>query len=202
MTNGGGSSVVRVRGSDGRILETWTGAVSPFGILTAMGRVFATGFTNPGNLYRIDPSQPAGAVTTVASNLGNASAGIAFDGARIWVANPGGASVSIVTPGASLPWTVTTVTTGFSGPFWIVWDGANMWAVESNFLRVERLDANGAILQTVTIPGPLGPVFDGTNLWIPGATNNTLTVLRASTGAILATLTGNGLDFPETAAFD
>src|SRR6185295_8836097 len=71
-------TVSRVRGSDGKLLETWTGAGSAFGVLVAMGRVFATSnFASPGNLYRIDPSQPAGAVTTVSSSLGNLPYGIA-----------------------------------------------------------------------------------------------------------------------------
>jgi hypothetical protein len=44
-------------------------------------------------------------------------------------------------------------------------------------------------------------VFDGVNLWVPTLTQS-LTVVRAATGAVLATITGNGLDFPTAAAFD
>src|SRR5262249_18522891 len=111
VTNEDDATISRVRGSDGKLLETWTGAANVFGVLSAMGRVFATGALLTGALYRIDPSQAAGAVTTVASNLGNGPLSIAFDGSRIWTSNQG--SVSIVTPGASIPWTATTVTTGF-----------------------------------------------------------------------------------------
>ena len=103
------ASVSRVRASDGKLLETWTGAGAGEGVLVAMGRVFITGALSPnGLLYRIDPAQPAGVVTTLATNLGGTPEGIAFDGSRIWTANDQ-ASVSLVTPGASLPWTVTTV---------------------------------------------------------------------------------------------
>src|SRR5262245_8578210 len=112
--NVGADSVQRVRASDGRLLETWTGASRAFGILVAMGRVFVSGNNNPGQLYRIDPSQPAGSVTTVATDLGAATVDLAFDGARIWSENTSPGSVSIVRPGATLPWTVTTVATGFS----------------------------------------------------------------------------------------
>lgn len=62
-------TVSRVRGSDGKLLETWAGASNAFGVLCAMGKVFITG--SPGNLYQIDPTQPAGAVTTLTSSLGN-----------------------------------------------------------------------------------------------------------------------------------
>src|SRR5207344_2210792 len=57
--------VQRVRAGDGRLLETWTGAAGVTGLVAVPAGVFATSGTGPGRLYRIDPSQPAGAVTTV-----------------------------------------------------------------------------------------------------------------------------------------
>src|SRR5215471_9916655 len=123
-------AVARVRASDGKLLDTWTGAPSAYGVLVAMGRVFVTGAANPGVLYHIDPSQPAGAAAAVASNLGNGAGAIAFDGTRIWTANQGG-SVSLVTPGNSPPWTVTTVAAGFAGPAGALYDGANVWVTDS-----------------------------------------------------------------------
>lgn len=81
------SSVSRVRASDGKLLETWTSAVSPVAVLVAMGRVFVTGTTNPGRLYMIDPKAAAGAVTLVTGALGSDPLGIAFDGSRIWTVN-------------------------------------------------------------------------------------------------------------------
>ena len=170
VANGFGSSVSRVRASDGKLLETWTGAPNPTGVLVAMGKVFVNGDTAPGSLYRIDPSQPAGAVTTVASNLGNQPIGIAFDGARIWTANSVGTSVSIVTPGATIPWTVTTVTTGFFSPTGMLYDGANIWVADEIGATLLKLDASGAILQTVTVGGfPFYPAFDGGNIWMPNS---------------------------------
>jgi hypothetical protein len=47
----------------------------------------------------------------------------------------------------------------------------------------------------------LNPVFDGTNIWVPASVDR-LFVVRASNGTVLATLTGNGLSGPTTAAFD
>jgi hypothetical protein len=124
-------SVTRVRASDGKSLETWTGADVASGVLVAMGKVLVTGDTNPAALYMIDPAQPAGAVTTVTSNLGAGPLGIAFDGARIWTANTSG-SVSIVTPGATTPWAVTTVSGDFDSPIGILFDGANIWVTDRN----------------------------------------------------------------------
>src|SRR5262245_45863579 len=86
VANNSFGTISRVRASDGRLLETWTGATSAYGIIAAMGRILVAGQTFPsGKLYQIDPSQPAGAVTVVASTLGGSSRGVAFDGARVWV---------------------------------------------------------------------------------------------------------------------
>ena len=66
-----------------------------------------------------------------------------------------------------------------------------------------KLNPSGGILQTVTVgPQPFYPVFDGTNIWVPNVVSSSVTVVRASNGVILATLTGNGLSSPSTAAFD
>jgi DNA-binding beta-propeller fold protein YncE len=138
----------------------------------------------------------------VATNLGNNPTGITFDGARVWTVNDN--SVSIVTPGASIPWTVTTVTVGFSpGMAGAVYDGASVWVTDFDGGKLDKLDANGAILQTVTVQtNPALPVFDGTNIWVPNIASNSVSVVRASNGAVLTTLTGNGLNAPTAAAFD
>ena len=48
VANVGDNTVSRVRASDGKLLETWTGATSAYGIRGAMGRILVTGFLNPG----------------------------------------------------------------------------------------------------------------------------------------------------------
>jgi S-layer homology domain len=208
----GGSVVYRVRASDGKLLETWTNATSARSVVAAMGRVFVVGNTSiasPGGassdgvLYMIDPAQPPGPVTTVATGLGDNAAGLAFDGGRFWITNPlgpGGSSVSIVTPGPTAPWPVTTVTTGFSLPIGIVFDGSNTWVADVLAGDLLRLDANGAILQAVHTGTSQYIAFDGANIWVPGP--GTVTVVQAATGAILATLTGNGVQGGNAAAFD
>ena len=194
-------TISRVHGSDGKLLQTWTGAAEAIGMLSAMGKVFATGNTNPGALYRIDPSQPAGGVTTVASDLGIGPFGMTYDGSRIWTTGNG--SLSIVTPGAAIPWTTTTVTTGFDRLNGMLYDGANVWATNGNPPALLKLDSAGAILQTVTLGGSVQlPIFDGSNIWVPNFNISTVSVVRASNGVVLATLTGNGLNQPYAAAFD
>jgi hypothetical protein len=101
------------------------------------------------------------------------------------------------------PVTVTTVTAGFTAPYGILYDGANMWVTDYVAGSLFKLDSNGAIIQHINVGfTPSFPVFDGTNIWVPKFNSDTVTVVRASTGAVLATLTGNGLSGPATAAFD
>jgi hypothetical protein len=199
-----GNSVLRLRGTDGAILGTWS-ANFPSSMLVAMGRVFTAG---NGFLKRIDPTQPPGPATVVSSPLGINSIGTAYDGRRIWTANfgmtvfgnPGG--VSIVTPGATIPWTVTTKTAGFQSVSGLVYDGSNVWAADYDASTLLKLDSSGAVLQTVpTGARPFQPVFDGANIWVP-SDSGTLTVVRASSGAVLQNLTGNGMDSSVSAAFD
>jgi hypothetical protein len=177
-----------VRASDGKLLETWTGAVGAFGVLAAMGRIFVCGSGLDGNLYMIDPREPAGLVTTVSDSIGDLPRSIAFDGKRLWTANLGGVgSVSIITPGPTLPWEVTVVSNGFVGPSGILFDGSNIWVTDQDN-TIKRLDSNGMILQVVELASATAgfPTFDGVNIWVP--TTGTLTVVRAATGSIIATL--------------
>jgi hypothetical protein len=190
--------VNRVRASDGKLLGTWTGADNCENVLVALGKVFVPASTSPGKLYRVDPTLPAGAVTTVASTIGNTPKGISFDGTKIWTANAGG-SVSWVTP----PGFAVATIAGFQSPRGIFFDGTNIWVTDYNAGTLLKLDNAAAVLQTVTVgTHPTHPVFDGTNIWVPNEGSASVSVVRASSASVLATLTGNGINAPLQAAFD
>ena len=154
VTNSNDATVSRVHGDDGRLLETWTGASIPFAVTVALGRVLVTGFTSPGQLYRIDPTQAAGAVTVVASTLGDKPQGIAFDGLFFWTANFNG-TVSRITPSAGTFWPVVT-TPGFGSVMGVLYDGANIWVTDHSAGTLLKLDGTAGVLQTVTLGGEPG----------------------------------------------
>jgi DNA-binding beta-propeller fold protein YncE len=84
-----------------------------------------------------------------------------------------------------------------------VYDGANIWITDQTANTLLKLDGGGAVLQTVTVgTNPAVPIFDGTNIWVPNYVSNSLSVVRAASGTVLATLTGNGMNHPRAAAFD
>jgi DNA-binding beta-propeller fold protein YncE len=198
-------TAIEVQASTGKILGTWTGNTNSRGILVAAGKIFIAGDTSPGSLYVIDPTQPPGVVTTAASNLGDNPATIAFDGTHVWTAN-NNASVSIITPQATTPYPVTTVTTGFVDPAGMLYDGAHIWVTDIAANTLLKLDPAGAILQTVTVgSGPGVPVFDGANIWVPNTGDDSISVVQASTGNVVATISANAsnlLSTPIAASFD
>jgi hypothetical protein len=204
VANTGSATVSRVRASDGSLLGTWTGVPGPRGVLVAMGKVFVTSSTNPGGLYEIDPTGVPGAAISVTSDLGAASAGLAFDGASIWVANYGtGSGTGSVSRVIVNPLSITTFTTGFNQPIGVLFDGANIWVTDAGDNTLKKLDTSGVIVQTVTVGlYPTVAVFDASNIWVPNLVSNSITVVRARDGMVLATLTGNGLNLPHKAAFD
>jgi hypothetical protein len=198
-----GDQVVQVQASTGAVLGTWTGATSAAAVLVAAGKVFVLGVGS--KLYVIDATQPPGAVTVATTDLGNGAYGIAFDGTNIWTANVGfPGSVSIITPQS--PYTVTTITTGFTNPIGILYDGANIWVTDETAGKLFKLDPTGTIVQTVTVGSfPEHPAFEGTNIWVPNQTSNSISVVQASTGNVVATISadgGNQLNAPTGASFD
>jgi hypothetical protein len=207
VSRGASGQVVQVQASTGRILGSWTGATNSRRIVAAAGKVYvvAAPANQPGALYFLDPTQAPGAMTLAAGNLGNDATGLAFDGSRLWTANLTG-SVSIITPQASPPYPVTTVSTGFTSPAAVLYDGSNIWVTDSVANKLFKLNASGAIIQTVNVGQlPWQPTFDGTNIWVPNHTDGSITVVQASTGAVVATITPdptNLLNFPLGASFD
>jgi DNA-binding beta-propeller fold protein YncE len=166
--------------------------------------------TEPGTLYVIDPTKAPGTVTTAATNLGDGPVDITFDGTHLWTANFFDGSVSIITPQVATPYppgnTHTVTAPEFVEPNGILYDGAHIWMTDSGAGKLFELDASGNILLNLSIgTDPQKPVFDGTNIWVPGGAADLITVVQASTGNVVATIatdTANKLDNPLAASFD
>ena len=174
VANGQGGSVTRVRASDGSVLGTWTGGSLTYGILVAMGRIFATG--QNGTLYRIVRACRRGGHDR-ASNLGtfnwhHVRRRSHLDGQRRrrrfdrdWRA----------IPGRSRP------TAGLGPVWWAPYERFERLGYGTQQQQLHKLDVNGGILQTVTVEGPSWPVYDGTNIWVPNVGANSVSVVKAST---------------------
>ena len=210
VANWFGGSVTQLEARTGKIVGTWTGAPSGLGILAAAGRVFVVANTNPGQLYVLDPTLPAGPMTAATSGFGNSPVLLAWDGARLWAVNSGASGgVTIITVQPTLPYPTTTVTAGLGALAGIAYDGKNIWVADASANAIHKLDAAGSILQTVAlgIP-PTHLTYDGANLWVTSFSpnpNGSLVVVQASSGSIVATIAGdasNGIKGPQKPAFD
>ena len=208
VANSANAMVERISATDGQVSALYGGATNAQGVLLAKGLVFVTGNQIPGVLYTVDPTELLGGQATKVSNtLGNYPNGIAFDGGRVWTANagfPGQGSVSVISWDSFGNAQVSTVTAGFSHLYGMLFDGANIWVTDTGDSTLKKLSPfDASVEQTISVGlQPRNPVFDGTNIWVPNQNSNSVTVVRASTGAVLATLVDPGMNNPQTAAFD
>lgn len=213
VSNTAANTVTQVSARTGTVLGTWTGNPAGGSVMAAAGRVFGVSLTSPGAIYMIDPTQAPGTMTLAATGVGNRPVNLAFDGARLWATsfpNPatGNGGVSIVTVQATTPYPVTHVSTGLGDLVGIAYDGKNIWVADRTANSLHKLDSNGAILQSVPLGlRPIHLLYDGANLWVthgipaPGS----VTVVQASTGAIVANIPGdatNGINTPQRPSFD
>lgn len=209
------NEVYEIGTAHGAIVHSFTGVTSANAVLIANGFVYAVGGTAPGRLYNMNPGGGFGsfysAATLMSSALGNGPQGIAYDGQRIWTANSAG-SVSIVTLTniGDIVASVQTASAGFASPTGIIFDGSSIWITDT-IGKLMRLNSNGTVAQSITVGlTPAYPIFDGTNIWVPNFDSNSVTVVRVrdtsggplATAIVLATLSGNGLNQPVSAAFD
>jgi uncharacterized protein (TIGR03437 family) len=132
--------------------------------------------------------------------VGESPQGIVFDGANIWVANNGSATVTklLASTGAS----VASYTVG-TNPYGLVFDGINIWVTNNGSGTVTELVASsGTVVGTYTVGGaPEGIVFDGTNIWVANNGTDNVTQLLASNGTTVGTWTTGGSG-PHGIAFD
>jgi hypothetical protein len=195
------TQVVEVQASTGIILGTWA-IPNATGVRVALGSVLVAS-ASPSYLYALNPMSPGS--SNVSGPIGGAQPiGVAFDGINVWMANRGPpGSVSILD---AFDFSGTTVATGFNAPYGILYDGAHIWVTDTGAGTLLKLDPVGNILQTVTVGTLPGfPVFDGANIWVPNYTDDSITVVQASTGNVVATITldaSNQLDGPNGASFD
>jgi hypothetical protein len=203
VPNSGAGTVSRIRGSDGQVKATWTGASNAAAALVALGRVFVIGsVASTGKLYSINPATQTGTtVTTVITDLGDVPQEMTFDGTRIWTTNLN--SISIIDTSTWIA-TKRTITAAYG----IAFDGSNVWITSASGNGIKKLDSAGNVLQTVvTGESPARMVFDGNNIWVTDNSDDSLSVVRVSDGVVVKKFNAangnqNGLSIPQGVAFD
>jgi YVTN family beta-propeller protein len=175
-------------------------------VLVAHGRVFMAG---PVAQF-IVPIRPKWAEPFTETSQGSfvpyRPAKLAFDGRMLWTANTLDNSISrLVMFNGTL--TFANTLTGFIEPTDVAYDGSYIWVAEAGGAnRLRKLDTNGMPLQTVAVGvNPTSITYDGANLWVTNADSNSITVISAASGTVIATIASNisnALMQPAHAAFD
>ena len=127
------------------------------GILVANGRLVVVDPIAQA-VTRIIPSAAAPYGIFVSYQQSYAPNNLIYDGARVWTANYSSGSIAIISVVNGAPMVPGTVVGGFTSPIDVVYDGSNVWVAEAGGAnRIRKLDANGAVLQTV--PVGAGPAY-------------------------------------------
>ncbi|MBK9990997.1 MAG: hypothetical protein IPP19_09750 [Verrucomicrobia bacterium] len=149
---------------DGSILGTYTVAGSKHLAIACDSESHIWVTNQEGSVAKLSNS---GIVTGVFATGAN-PAGIAFDGANIWVANSSDGTVTKLraSNGANLG----TFTSGGTGPGGIAFDGTNIWVANYNSGSVAKLrTSDGALMSGgafLTGEAARAVAFDGANIWV------------------------------------
>jgi hypothetical protein len=194
--------VDQFQASSGKFLGTWTGTTKSWPIAVIPGLIITADNGTPNGVYYIDPTHSFGPLSASFTLPGGGASSIAYDGVYIWIASFSG-SVSLFPPLGVVP---KTYTAGFSQPVGLVYDGTQMWVTDYGAGTLLPVARDGTIGTPVTVgAGPEQPAFDGENIWVPNYLGNSITVVQASSGKVVATILSDGinnLSGPEQASFD
>ena len=146
------------------VLAATSAAVSlaPLSAQTSVSSVPAIG--SPVNPLKVALLHWYTANHTTRFSVGGQPYGLCFDGANIWSANYGSASVSKVR--ASDGTSLGTFSLPGTGPIGVAFDGANIWVAGDTYVQVLQ-PASGTILsQFRPATSTTDIAFDGANVWV------------------------------------
>jgi streptogramin lyase len=89
-----------------------------------------------------------------------------------------------------------------------VFAGGSIWITDNVSSSLIKLNPDGSVAQSIPVGlHPVFPAFDGKNIWVPNFGDSSLTVVRASDGAVLQTFSAangnqNGLSSPREVAIN
>ena len=137
-------------------------------------------------------------------HVGTSPVGVIFDGANIWVADENGANIYKILASTGA---VLHVYPGGPGAQYLAYDNVHntVWVTNPGVNNVTVINAStGKLVTYASGNDPDGIAFDGTNMWVANYTPATVTKIRASDGAILATIPvgTSGVSNPRLLAYD
>ncbi|SRR5258708_7370246 len=200
---GSGNELQEFNFSDGTLVATITGIVSPYSLVYDGANIWAT---NPGSGTVTEVAAATGSILGTFA-VGTSPTGITFDGQYIWVTNSGSNSISKIlatTGGVAATYSLSAC----SHPWSAVFDGTNVWVVCHNTNTILQVSPTGSVLHTVTVgTSPTFASYDGevgqTNgpfIWVTNNASATVSKVSVATHSLVANYSvGSG---PYGVAFD
>ncbi len=195
VTNFGGSTVTRIRASDGAAVATYTVGLAPYSIAYDGANMWVVN-TGANTVTEVRASDG----TTVGTfPVGDIPRGVAFDGAHVWVTNEHDATVSELDPATGA--VLATIAVG-RRPESVAFDGTDLWVTSLDDAELTEIRASdGTTLGNFPMgTSALSVTFDGTHLWVAAAFEKKVVEVRISDGAVLQTVVTP--EIPTDIAFD
>ena len=195
VANWGNGSVVKIRASDGEILDTFP-VSNPFSIAFDGANMWFTNFHS----HSVTKMRASDGAVLGVFDVGVDPRYVAFDGLNIWVTSDAGITKLRASDGALV---ASFAVGGSVFPRDLTFDGSNMWITDSDtnsVIKVRASDDTVVGSYSSSLNYPFGTAFDGANIWVANQIGNTVTKLRASDGTVLGTF--NVGQQPSAVAFD
>jgi YVTN family beta-propeller protein len=204
---GNGFNVDIIAATSGELQNTISSsAANNAGILVANGMIYAIDGIEPSVTWIVPASESPFYISNSSSLVPYHPNNLSFDGDRIWTANYADGTLTIISVTAGVPNLPGTVVGGFALPVDVLFDGQHVWMTDNGFDTLNRLNSDGSIAQSVSVGvSPTYMAFDGANIWVPNQSSDSITVVQASTGKVVATISSDGanrLSSPLQTAFD
>lgn len=188
--NRGTNTVSKIDPRSGNVVATITVAAGPVAIIYAAGYVWVAGLTAGAGVSRIDPSTNACTVKFI--DLGGAATcvGLAYDGSALWVATNSTFVKKVDLTGAVIATVALSGTASAAGGLLSV--GGFLWvACGGGSPGLQKIDTStNAVVATAAVgSAPLCFTSDGTYLWVTNYTGSSVSRVRLSDAAVMATIT-------------
>lgn len=176
-----GTTVDRIRPSDGKVLETVIVGTGPSGIAYDGAFVWVANYSSD-NVMKIDPRT---GLTAATYGVNDQPLHLFFDGTHIWVSHVGNQS------GVTR---IDARTGSILGPILmdppnkIAYVGSNVWIANgSNKLTVRNAGTGAFVNEYIVGSAPYAVTYDGTHLWVSNVLSDNVMKIDPSNGSILAT---------------
>jgi len=166
VANRGSNNVMKIDPVTNTVIATYSsGGVQPIGLLFDGTFMWITNITS-GTVVKMMLN---GTIVGTFPSAGTSPFGMCFDGTHVWIVNLSGSVHKILAttgaPAAGSPYPIA------GQPYFCAYDGTHVWVTMYNSatgtMATRLLATTGGFVDNIAVgTGPLGIIFDGTDIWV------------------------------------